>query len=290
MSRQLFRLSGKPDGFLTEIFELIHNAAGSAGIPFFAVGAAARDMILECGYNICTIRATKDIDIGVQVSDWNQYSRLKKALTATGKFKPGRDIQTLLHESGIPADIIPFGSVADCVNSLTFPPDHETEMNIQGFEEAYCHSLLIRLRSEPALDIRFASLTGLALMKIISWNGRGSEKDAQDLALLIRTYADAGNLDRLYNEESDLLEAEDFNLKYAGARLLGRDIAKILTFESGKTVLEILSRETGGQKQYRLVQGMMRERPILTHDFDDTFEEKLRQLNKLKSGVLDIFR
>jgi len=50
----------------------------------------------------------------------------------------------------------------------------------------------------------------LALMKIISWNDRYSERDrdAKDLALLRRTYLDAGNVEHLNNEEADLVERE----------------------------------------------------------------------------------
>ena len=42
---------------------------------------------------------------------------------------------------------------------------------------------------------------------------------------MLATYADAGNIDRLYDEETVLLEAAGFDLRLAGAELLGRDVA-----------------------------------------------------------------
>ena len=76
----------------------------------------------------------------------------------------------------------------------------------------------------------------MALMKIISWNDRYSERDrdAKDLALLRRTYLDAGNVEHLNNEEADLVEKEDFDYVRAGARLLGRDIAVITNIQLQK--------------------------------------------------------
>ncbi|MGD9161830.1 MAG: hypothetical protein PVG39_25695 [Desulfobacteraceae bacterium] len=70
MSRNLLDLSGKIDPLTIELFETIKNTADSGGINFFVVGASARDMILEYGYEIKTKRATMDIDLGVQVADW----------------------------------------------------------------------------------------------------------------------------------------------------------------------------------------------------------------------------
>ena len=76
MSGNLLDLSGKIDIFTVELFETISNVAVSINVPFFVVGATARDMILTHGYDIQTIRATNDIDFGVQVSDWDQYRKL----------------------------------------------------------------------------------------------------------------------------------------------------------------------------------------------------------------------
>jgi predicted nucleotidyltransferase len=56
---------------------------------------------------------------------------------------------------------------------------------------------------------------------------RINNKDAADLHRLLTTYADAGNFDSLYGQESVLLEAVEFDLELAGAELLGRDVARI---------------------------------------------------------------
>jgi len=282
MKGNLLDLSGKIDSTMVEIFGAIAKAAESLNTPFFVVGATVRDIILQCGYGIPTTRATQDIDFGVQVSDWEHYKQLREGLLSIGKCTSDKKkAQRLLYEGNFPIDIIPFGAIADLDNSISWPPDHEVKMNILGFEESYRHSLTVRLRSDPILDVQFASLSGLALMKIISWHDRYPERnrDAKDLVLLMRNYLDAGNEERLYNEEVDL------DYLRASARLLGRDIAAILNPRTAKTVLKILNLETGKQDRFRLIEDM-RETP---RGFSDDFEENLQLLEELKSGILEKF-
>lgn len=78
MTTKLLNLSETIDKVTVELFANIANVAGSMNAPFFVVGATARDIILTNGYGIETIRATNDIDLGVEVSDWDQYNLLCK--------------------------------------------------------------------------------------------------------------------------------------------------------------------------------------------------------------------
>ena len=268
------------------LLETIADLAESLSVPFFVVGAMARDIILTQGYGIETGRATQDIDLGVQVSDWDGYERLREGLVETGKFRPDKkQAQRLLYEELFPIDVIPFGTIADPDDCLSWPPEHDTKMSTLGFEEAYQTSITVRVRAKPVLDIKFVSLPGLALLKIISWydNHRRRDKDAQDLLLLMSTYLDAGNQERLFNEEADLVEGEDFDYVRAGSRLLGRDIASILNPKTKETVIEVLNLETGEQDRYRLVGNMINRNAVL----DDTFEQNLQLLEQLKIGILE---
>lgn len=285
MTKNFIDLSGKIDTFTEGLFVDVTDVAAYRGIPFFVVGATARDMILTYGYGIRTIRATYDIDLGVQVPDWQQYEMLKQGLIATNRFNSTSETQRLLYKDNLVIDIIPFGSIANSENSLSWPPDHETKMNIIGFEESYQYSLTVRVSSAPILDVRFASLAGLAVMKILAWNDKYPERDgdAKDLALLMRTYLDAGNDERLINEESDLIENMDFDYVRAGARLLGRDMAAMVKPATKKVIIDILDRETGEQNRYRLIEDIMRGSAILI----EGFEELLHLLEEMKAGILD---
>ena len=126
-------------------------------------------------------------------------------------------------------------------------------------------------------------------MKVIAWNDRQPKgsKHAKDLRLLMRCHIDAGNQDRLFEEESDLFEvlAESGGFDYtrASARLLGRHISMIAHPETRKILLNILRAETGEKDRYRLVEDMTDK-----HAKGGTeFEENLRLLEELKAGILE---
>ena len=283
MTENLLDLSGKIDEPVVWIYETIHKIADSSGIKYFIVGASARDMILSHGYGINTTRATVDIDIGIQVSSWEDYKKLSNNLIQTGRFTKSTESQRFLFNNSIPVDFIPFGNIETKSNQITWPPEHEAILNVFGFEEAYRSAIIVRLRSDPVLDISVASLTGLTILKLISFNDRssGSDKDAKDLILIIDNYLDAGNEDRLYKENPDILEDEDFTLPVASARLLGRDIAKIVDETIKNKLLEILKDETGERGQFRLL-SQVTAREI---DSEKIFEQRLNQLNALKKGL-----
>jgi len=284
MSKHLLDLSGKIDERTVSVLESITNVAASLTIPFFVIGATARDIVLGHGYGVEIMRATIDIDMAVQVSDWDPYLRLKDGLIAAGDFNPAKEAQRLRYRDGLPVDIVPFWLDNDPQKNISWPPDHDIEMSILGFSEAFNCSQLVRLRSDPPLDVLFATPCGLVIMKIISWRDRDSErrKDAADLEFLIRNYIEAGNRDRFYNEHADLLKAEDFDYERASAQLLGRDVAGIVFPQTRRALLDILEEQTGERDSYPLVEEMTR------NVSSDDFEENLILLEALKKGIDEV--
>jgi predicted nucleotidyltransferase len=285
MSNILFNLSGKIDQHTVEALSIVKKVADSLNIPFFVVGASARDYILKHCYGIEPPRMTRDIDLGVEVASWEQFNQLKESLIATGKFSPDKkEPQRFLFDSVI-VDIVPFGPIADKDKRISWPPEHEIFMSMLGFKEAYEYSITVRLSSDPELDIKLPTLPGLALMKVIPWKEKYPERkrDAEDLLLIMQKYEFAGNFDRLYAEEQDLLQEEIFDTRLAGIRLLGRDMARIADPDTLRTVKTILDSETGERPRYRLVTDMIRSSLM----FDANFEHILLQVEKLRQGIVE---
>jgi predicted nucleotidyltransferase len=282
MSNILFDISGKIDSSIVNALYEIKKVTDSLEIPFFVVGATARDFIFEHCYNIRAPRMTKDLDLAVKVVDWDKFNKLSKVLLATGKFSATQEKQRLLFKKEIFIDIVPFGPISDKDKKISWPPEHEVLMTLLGFEEAYKYSITVRVNSNPELDIKLPTLPGLALMKIISWNERypESKKDAEDLLFIMNNYERAGNEERLYGQELSLLQEEGFDTKLAGIRLLGQDMAKMSTPATLKIVKEILESETGEQSRYRLVADMVKGTFM-------TGGEILRNIKKLKQGFLE---
>lgn len=274
-----FDLSGKIDQQKVEALLVIKAEADSLNIDFFVVGAFARDIVLKHCYGISAHRMTGDIDLGINVADWEQFYNLTDALISTGKFSRTKEPQRYLFDR-TPVDIVPFGAIADDQERIGWPPEHKIFMSIMGFKEAFENSIIIRLNSEPELDVKVPTLPGLAVMKLISWKEKYPEraKDADDLLLIMHEYEQAGIFERLYNNELNLLEEEGFDAQLASIRLLGRDMATIVNKKTAKAVWSILDAET--RPPNNLIISMIRERL----DFDSNFETINLQLEKLKQG------
>lgn len=210
------------------------------------VGAPARDILLHGVFGLDTGRATQDVDLGVVVAAWPQFEAIKARLVGTGLFVPdARKAQRLYHRTArggadYPLDLIPFGGVEQRASEIAWPPDGYVVLNVAGYGEALAAAVSVEV--EPDFVVRVASLAGLTILKLIAWVGRGTgdPRDALDLATLLRRYGDAGNEDRLYGPEIQVLEAVNYDLDLAGARLLGMDAGRIAAVATRREILALL--------------------------------------------------
>ena len=62
-------ISKKIDSLTLEILDSVAEVAALLQIPFFVVGATARDVIMEAVYEVFQARATMDIDIAALVRE-----------------------------------------------------------------------------------------------------------------------------------------------------------------------------------------------------------------------------
>jgi predicted nucleotidyltransferase len=249
------------DPSIVRVLRLLDPIAREADCAYFVAGATARDLILVNIHGLRPGRATRDIDFGIAVKNWDRFALLKERLVATGAFTSDRRaLQRLTYFDqatgfSIPVDLIPFRGVTSADSMIEWPPNRDIVMNVAGFEEALASSVPILI--EENLILRVASIPGLMLLKFVAWSDRGREtdKDAADIYQLLTAYADAGNTDRLYDHEMDLLEAVGFDVQVAGAELLGRDVAHLSSPPALALVQSVLQSEGTFE---RLVNHMVR--------------------------------
>lgn len=234
---------------------------------------------MELHYGLPVQRATNDIDFGLRVNTWEEFTQLKTALIQTQIYRADpRQPQRLHSITGEVIDLVPFGDVEDATTrTILWPPERVIEMNAFGFAEAYQQSLRVQLATD--LEVQVSSLAGLVLMKLIAWQQRRQSKDAKDLQLILTRYLQAGNLDRLYSDAHvDLLAEEQFiSLDLAGARLLGRDLAALLTATNRHTVLAMLADSTS------LIGSMAGG----IFDVEDAMDKAQQMLEMLAQGIDD---
>ena len=280
MSNTSFDISGKIETSYIDALLAIKKIADHLDIPFFIVGATARDILLEHFHNIKAPRMTMDIDLGVRVPDWGKFQDLTDSMLAGDKFTKAKENQRFFY-NGFPIDLVPFGDISDVNKEIKWPPEYEIIFSTLGFDEAYEFSVLFRLSSDPLLEVRVPTIPGLAIMKLISWDEKYPDrtKDAEDLLFIMEKYVDVIDQNDLYDKEATLLKEEGFDNQIACIRLLGRDMAKISNTDTLNKIKEILSSETDEQSQYRLIPNFVNVR--------NDFEKVLSLLNKLKQGILE---
>ena len=263
-------ISNKFDNRLfVEVLGEVAETTAKFGIPFFIVGATARDFVLEYGFGLNPGRATADVDIGVRVSTWAEFNQLKEGLVSGDKFRLQGNKCRLVHENGTPIDLLPFGLSSPGTGIVEWPPEDGEELNMNGFIEAFEYSMEVCISSEPSLVLKVASPVGLVLLKLLAWNDRKPEtRDAIDLGYLVRDYLDLGNAERIFNEHTDLVEVDEFDYQIAGARLLGRDLAQICDRKTRQLLVQILGPELDKTGDLPLVVQSARSSPEVNRTYE----------------------
>jgi predicted nucleotidyltransferase len=232
------------DPSILHILTVVDRVAAEQECPYVIVGATARDLLLYHVFGIPPMRATQDVDFAIAVENWEKFQHLSTALLATDHFAPSRVehrlfLKTPQGTTKIPIDLIPFGGVAE-EDQIAWPPARDTVMTVAGFEDALAASVQVQVSATLSLPV--VSLAALAILKLFAWQDRKtSDKDALDLYLVIFTYADAGNIDRLYDSEIALLEQVNYDLELAGAALVGRDGRQLSSRATLEKVLTIFT-------------------------------------------------
>lgn len=241
---------------LARLLSAVREAAG--GAPFVLVGAAARDLLLVHLHGIDMQRATEDTDLALAVTDWDTFKRIREALIATKAFKPDQPAHRLWFGDQR-LDVIAFGGVERPDRSIVWPSEGAEIMDVSGFHEALATAISVRLPGGSTFNV--ASLPALALLKVWAWRDRKYTtpgKDAADLWMFLQNYAEAGNEDRIYSDEAEVLTTSGFDLQEAGAWLLGKDAREVLTHGSAPqnsldNLHAILEPETDPDGALRLV-------------------------------------
>ena len=209
---------------------------------YFLAGATMREVTLRHVFGRPAGHRTLDVDFGIAVRDWEHFQTLKSALVEQAGFTAQvRVVQRLIYPStpGVVVDLIPFGRVERADRTIAWPPEEDIVMRVAGFSDGLESSVLVRLGKDLVVPV--VNLPALLVLKLFAWLDPKQEKrDAADIHTLLKEYGDAGNEDRLYGEAVTILEAEGYDFEIAGARLLCRDAAAVISEDTRSRAREIL--------------------------------------------------
>jgi predicted nucleotidyltransferase len=255
--------------YFKEVFLILDSVCHELGIEYYLIGAQARNFhLLESG--IEPNRGTKDIDFAVMLPEMESYDKMKNLLVSKD-FREVKEPYRLIHDpSNTVIDLLPFGKIEE-EGTVKFT-DRETELSVIGMKEVNEYAIVVDLEG---FTIKVSPMEGIVILKLISYSEKPERrKDLDDIREILIHYFDMNDT-RLYNEHSDVLdELPDENfIVLAGARLMGRDMKKIISVSEklSKQIETIISNElqekTGGITQYFLSQNYFKDYNLIKNIF-----------------------
>ncbi|MGC9342567.1 MAG: nucleotidyl transferase AbiEii/AbiGii toxin family protein [Bacteroidales bacterium] len=169
---------------LTELTEYFKDQ----NIQFFVIGATARDIILSI-YDQKAIRLTKDLDIAIAISNWEDYKKVEEGLILLDNFeKDQRQRQRFTYKKDFVLDIVPYGEIKNKDDKIFWPSDETIAMNVLGYNEVKNHTINVQIDNN--LKIEVAGLDSIFILKIFAWDDRKYEhnRDAEDIGFIINNY------------------------------------------------------------------------------------------------------
>ncbi len=257
-----------------KILTSLVQATSKMQLDFMLVGAFVRDVWLHQMHGLPIERTTMDTDFAVRVENWAEYQQLRTELTEHHGFTGDtnrRHPEKLYSPDTAQLDLLPFGGVTDSLSGTIRWPVDGSEMSMLGFDEAYAASVAVRFeRPSPPVQVRMLNPVGLALLKLVAWQDRQSDpiarrKHVVDLISLIQYYIHPLNKHRLLaGDDSDIADTEDDAL-FAGARLLGRDLARLASQPVITRISALISKNASRSGRCELARDM---RNLLGGSFD----------------------
>ena len=268
------------DPGLTEVLRRIDAVCISQALPYLLTGAMAREILLVHGLGLPPGRATRDVDFGVLVKTWAAFDTFRSALLETRDFLPDPSVQHRIYSVSdrlgfrMPVDLVPFGGLEAPKGCVAWPPQGEVVMDVRGYEVAHLHAL--RLEIQPGLVIPLPSAEGILVMKTLAWKDRGNTtqgRDAIDLVEILERAEAIIDLEVLYDEHMNVVEAWGGDLRLAGAWVLGvrtrsiageklaAELAAILDFGLIPTLIPQVLRGHGAMHsvaRYEAIEGIVR--------------------------------
>ncbi len=242
---------------VSSIFQAIIEVCNKYNVPFFVVGAFARDIVMQHIHNVKPIRETQDIDFAIMIENWNEYHLIKSTLIEEYGFEQGGQIHQLIFSKGLYIDLIPFGKIEEN-NKISWPPHFNFMMNMIGYKEVYNSALPIVLDKKYPLQV--ASLEGIVLLKLIAWNDKkthSKSKHIHDFMFIIDSFY-LIYINKIIEVYGDLLDQPNFDDTLIAAEALGRNISLLSkdSFELKSTLLSILETALKNKDNSLLIRNM----------------------------------
>lgn len=263
---------------LNQVIKEMQEASDLLDIPFFGVGALARNAwYVEHNQ---PVRGTRDIDFGVYVPSDRNYNLLREKLIEDFAYTATIENSfCLISPHGIPVDLLPFGEIEE-QGKILVEGRGIIDLKLDGLSAVFRNGLVRKDIGE--LSINLSSIPGVVLLKLIAFDDRPEHRlnDPGDISAILEHYPYI-ETDIIWEDYSFLYESEKGQLEI-GITALGYELNNIIAED------EMLR-----QRVLRILTSAIKEETILAKAMildpeRDTIQSKVMQLRWLKNGLLGL--
>ncbi|MDR1918938.1 MAG: nucleotidyl transferase AbiEii/AbiGii toxin family protein [Tannerellaceae bacterium] len=263
-----FQISSEKIGnpLLIDLLKKLVACFDKIGLPFYVIGASARDIILRQLIDIASQRKTQDLDIAIAIPDWGKFEEVSKTLIAAG-LKKSQNLHQRFYMGDYELDVIPYGGVSQKGDRIYWPPEENIAMSVKGFDVVLQEAVTVNIDDE--FDIKIAPLHGLFLLKFNAWLDRHyqTDKDAEDMCFILENYFDA-NIEREFSSEKyhEVYQREDFNVFMTGGIWLAYDLLPLLNADQLAYYANAIQQEINKGESSLLINQILEHRTSLSYD------------------------
>lgn len=226
MSSLEFNIQKLREGPMKKTFEALEKSFEEFSIDYYLIGAFARDMWLNHIDILPDRRTTRDIDFSLFINHYNDFKLLKQHLHDFYGFQLEDEPYRITSPDQIIVDLLPYGGIEE-ERLVNLEGKYPIKFSVFGNLEVLNHAKVINSGDSK---FKICTLPGLCILKLISGHEKPDryQKDINDFYYILVNYFDIAN-DTLFDEYHEDLINDDFEPKIAAARMLGRQILKILS-------------------------------------------------------------
>jgi predicted nucleotidyltransferase len=96
---------------------------------FFVIGATARDIVVQQLLDMSSRRKTRDLDLAIAITNWQEFDEVKDSLVADGFEKDPNKHQRFYYDD-YEIDVVPYGYVAKEDDNIYWPPEETIAMSV----------------------------------------------------------------------------------------------------------------------------------------------------------------
>jgi predicted nucleotidyltransferase len=194
---------------LPSLFAALKRTFDAAEIPFYLIGARARDVWFLPNKKS---RITRDVDWIAASEENATFEEIRRQLIQNEHFTETKTPYTLISPKGMTVDLLPF--------------IHNSERSLEGLKEVFERGTE-GVKFDDGATYQIATLPAIVLLKFIAWDDRPEHrlKDLDDISLIFDYYFDLNEED-IYDNHNDLFGDKELN--EIAVFVIGRKIKHIL--------------------------------------------------------------